>query len=231
MLERSISLSRAHARRLRDYYRSAGWPYGDNVEIDLLAAGFITRATSVNGCDAIVVTDLGLAHIAASLERNRRSRDAHEGLVAQTAAYLRQHGRLAYTASKFRVKPAERWQIVKPDVFSIRRTFEAHRCEPTVHEIKAHRSDLLGDLKREDKRNGYAQIASRVTYVLAQGIAEPEEIPEPFGVWVAHADGRLVELRPAEPREITLTPMHWLQLLMQRGDGAPDVDSAQLPLR
>ena len=32
---------RVHARRLRDIYRSAGWPCQDSIEVDLLAAGLI----------------------------------------------------------------------------------------------------------------------------------------------------------------------------------------------
>ena len=37
------ALTRAHARRLRDLYRSAGWPCQDALEIDLLAAGLLER--------------------------------------------------------------------------------------------------------------------------------------------------------------------------------------------
>ena len=38
------ALTRAHARRLRDIYRSAGWPCQDALEIDLLAAGLLDAA-------------------------------------------------------------------------------------------------------------------------------------------------------------------------------------------
>ena len=36
-----LSLSRRHARRLRDIYRSAGWPCLDAMEVELLAAGYL----------------------------------------------------------------------------------------------------------------------------------------------------------------------------------------------
>jgi hypothetical protein len=39
------NLKRAHARRLRELYRSAGWPYQDVIEIELLAAGLLERVT------------------------------------------------------------------------------------------------------------------------------------------------------------------------------------------
>ncbi len=34
-------LKRQHARRLREVYRSAGWPSQDVIEIELLAAGLL----------------------------------------------------------------------------------------------------------------------------------------------------------------------------------------------
>ena len=36
-----LPLGRAHARRLREVYRSAGWPCLDTLEIELLAAGLL----------------------------------------------------------------------------------------------------------------------------------------------------------------------------------------------
>ncbi|WP_373684581.1 hypothetical protein [Ramlibacter montanisoli] len=42
----SPALTRAHGRRLRDIYRSAGWPCQDALEIDLLAAGMLERVRS-----------------------------------------------------------------------------------------------------------------------------------------------------------------------------------------
>ena len=36
-------LKRVHARRLRDVYRSADWPYQDLVEIELFAAGVLEQ--------------------------------------------------------------------------------------------------------------------------------------------------------------------------------------------
>ena len=49
----------AHARRLREIYRSAGWPVGDAIEIDLLAAGLLQRVQSAAGHETLRVTDAG----------------------------------------------------------------------------------------------------------------------------------------------------------------------------
>ena len=39
------SLGRHHVKRLREIYRSAGWPYQDMVEVELIAAGMLERRT------------------------------------------------------------------------------------------------------------------------------------------------------------------------------------------
>jgi hypothetical protein len=44
-----IALGRTHARRLRDVYRSPGWPCLDSVEVELLAAGLLQRVVESSG--------------------------------------------------------------------------------------------------------------------------------------------------------------------------------------
>jgi hypothetical protein len=43
------ALGKAHARRLREIYRSAGWPCQDPLEIELLAAGMLHRVQAPSG--------------------------------------------------------------------------------------------------------------------------------------------------------------------------------------
>ena len=57
----AAALSRAHARRLREIYRSAGWPCQDTVEIELLAGGFVQRVTGDGGHVSLQVTEAGIA--------------------------------------------------------------------------------------------------------------------------------------------------------------------------
>jgi hypothetical protein len=69
--------TRLHLQRLRLLWRSAGWPCQDLVEVELLAAGWVERLQEADGRERLRVTDAGVAHIAASLTRNRAARDAH----------------------------------------------------------------------------------------------------------------------------------------------------------
>lgn len=201
-------LGRAHARRLRDIYRSAGWPSQDALEIDLLAAGLLERVRSAAGHETLRVTDEGVRWLATVLARNRAALSAHEALVQRVAQEMARAGRLAWTGLNLRAqvptgdeaKPL-RWCVARPDVFSIRHTSVESYVEPVVHEIKVRRSDLLADLRQDAKRAAYRDLGE-CWYVLGtdargRSIAEPDEVPPECGVLLAQAEGRFTVARAA----------------------------------
>lgn len=217
------ALTKAHARRLRDIYRSAGWPCQDALEIDLLAAGLLERLRTDTGHETLRVTDAGVQWLAASLARNRAGLSAHEALVEQVAREMARAGRLAWRGLSLRAqvptgdagKPL-RWCIARPDVFSIRHTSVEAYVEPVVHEIKVRRSDLLADLRQEAKRGAYRDLGE-CWYVLGtdargRAIGEPEEVPGDCGVMLQR-EGRLVVARAAQrPARAALPFGVWMAL-------------------
>ncbi|HEY8880414.1 MAG TPA: hypothetical protein VIN03_22785, partial [Roseateles sp.] len=117
--------TRLHLQRLRLLWRSAGWPSQDLVEVELLAAGWVERLQEADGRERLRVTDAGVAHLAASLTRNRAARDAHETLVERVATEMQRAGRIAWRGLTLRAGlPDEdgktRWVNAMPDVYSIR---------------------------------------------------------------------------------------------------------------
>ncbi len=219
-----LNLGRAHARRLREMYRSAGWPCCDAIEIDLLAAGLLERVRSAHGHETLRVTDRGIAHIAGTLVVNRGALSAHEALVERVAREMTRNGRIAWRGLGLRARlaPLEeggkpRWCIARPDVFSIRNTSVEAYAHPVVHEVKVSRADLLGDLRKSDKRAAYLDLGGECWYVLgndARGrcIGAPEEIPEGCGVLVLEGD-RLTVARAALHRPVQRIPFGvWLAL-------------------
>jgi hypothetical protein len=223
-----------HRRRLREIWRSAGWPCRDTVEIELLAAGLLARRQDDAGRETLRVTDAGIALLAATLERNRAAFNAHEALVARVALEMQRAGRVVWRGLSLRAplpahaaatdEPAQtaiggeptepaaiRWVIAMPDVFSIRHTTVEDYVEPVVHEIKVRRADLLADLRRADKGAAYAALGSECWYVLAEGIARADEVPAQYGVMIASAR-QLEVARPAPrlPRRIAFNT--WMAL-------------------
>lgn len=204
-------LSRAHDTRLRQMYRSAGWPCLDVIEIELLATGLLERRVDAAGREHLRVTEAGIARLAGALDRNRAAYDPHETLVRRVAEAMQREGRIAWRGLTLLAKPGETWLHLRPDVYSIRNTTAEDRVEPVVHEIKVRRADLLADLKKPDKRAGYGALSSECWYVLTEGIARPEEIPPECGVVIATATG-LELARRAPKRPMRLGFSTWMAL-------------------
>ncbi|MEO7338204.1 MAG: hypothetical protein ABIV63_16650 [Caldimonas sp.] len=207
----SASLTVVHRRRLRDVYRSAGWPCQDAVEIELLAVGLLVRERGPHGHDTVRVSDAGIALLAQTLQRNRLRRDPHEQLVERVAHEMTRHGRIAWRDLAVRAKVGDAWAMAMPDVFSIRHTTVEAYLHPVVHEIKVSRADLQSDLRSAAKRAAYLQLGSECWYVIRAGIAEPDEIPPECGVLVAH-ETVLEVARPAPHRAMRLPFDLWMAL-------------------
>ena len=205
------ALSAHHRRRLRDVYRSAGWPCQDVIEIELLAAGWLERVVQASGHETLRVTDAGIQVIADTLQRNRARRDAHEALVERVAREMTRAGRLAWRGLSLRAQVGDGWAMAMPDVFSVRHTTVEAYLEPVVHEVKVRRADLLGDLRQPNKRAAYLQMSSECWYVIGEGIARPDEIPPECGVLVATAT-TLDVARPAPRRAMRLPFDAWMAL-------------------
>ena len=219
-----------HRRRLREIWRSAGWPCHDTVEIELLAAGLLERQRDVNGRETLRVTDAGVLVLAATLARNRAVRDAHEALVARVALEMQRAGRVVWRGLSLRAPlPGEdgatTWAMAMPDVFSIRHTTVEDYLEPIVHEVKVRRADLLSDLRNQAKRAAYLALSGQCWYVLKAGIARAEEVPETCGVMFAQEAGDTLHLevaRPAPKRALRLPFATWMALARASAEAGPD---------
>ncbi|HET9977094.1 MAG TPA: hypothetical protein VFQ20_06635 [Burkholderiaceae bacterium] len=236
-------LTALHRRRLRDLWRSAGWPCQDMVEVELLAAGLVERLRDADGRETLRVTDAGIAVLAATLQRNRAVRDAHEALVARVVLELQRGGRFAWRGLALRARivdaehpKGERWANAMPDVFSVRHTSVAGYLRPEVHEIKVRRADLLSDLRRPHKRAAYLAMAGACWYVLAEGVGDADDVPGDCGVLVARGEGfATLELQRAAPArampfEAGLPFAVWMALARADVERSPDADDAQARL-
>lgn len=216
------TLKRIHAKRLREVYRSAGWPYQDLVEIELLAAGLLEQVFEPTGHVIVRLTESGLRHVAQSADQNRQARTAHENLVELVARNMQREGRIVWTGLSLRARVSTtegdgQWKWCMPDVFSIRNSSVERYLEPVVHEIKVNRADLLGDLKRPEKRKAYLDVGGQCWYVLGldgkgRPIGKETEIPEECGVMVNTETGlEVVRMAPKRPSPKLPFPV-WMAL-------------------
>ncbi len=237
-------IGRAHRTRLTQIWRSAGWPCRDAIEIDLLAAGLVSLRATLEGHETLHLTDAGIQVLALARQQNRRALSAHDRLAEKLSWQLMAAGRVVWRELSLRARvegeaegskacelvtsPTElwpedeaaierkaTWRMARPDVFSVRNTSVQAYLQPVVHEVKASRADLLSDLRHEAKRQSYQWLCSECYYVFPAGIAQPDEIPPEFGVWLWHGDaenGRFEVARPARHVACELPFAVWLSL-------------------
>jgi hypothetical protein len=224
--------SAAHRRRLRQVWRSAGWPCHDGIELDLLAAGLLVRHWDTEGRETLRLSDAGIHALAATRRRAQAALSAHEALVCQVVLEMQRAGRVAWRGLSLRAPlPDEQggvqWVMALPDVYSIRHTTVEAYAEPVAHEIKVSRADLLSDLRRPAKGAAYLALASQCWYVLRRGIAEPDEVPSAYGVMLADAAG-LDVARPAPRRPLQMPFQAWMALALANAEPAAEVDGQGL---
>jgi hypothetical protein len=223
-------LTPVHRRRLRETWRSAGWPCHDLIEIDLLAAGLLERVHQPSGHETLRVTDAGVQVLAETRRRNQSARSAHDTLVERVATEMGRSGRVVWRGLSLRARvptpEGGAWQVAMPDVFSIRHTTVEDYVEPIVHEIKVNRSDLLTDLRRETKRAAYLSLSSEFWYVVREGIASADEIPPECGLMVATEAG--LDVRQPAPRRPQRLPFAVWMALARATPVEGRLDEAQL---
>ena len=100
------SLSPAHRRRLREVWRSAGWPCHDMIELDLLVAGLLTPERDSAGREHLRLSPAGLQTLAASRAGHRAARDPHETLVDRVALDMHRAGRVVWCGLSLRAPVA-----------------------------------------------------------------------------------------------------------------------------
>ncbi len=77
-------------------WRSAGWPSRDPIDIDLLAAGWVSLVGDHPAQECLRLTDAGIALLAQSRHDNRRAASAHDRLAMRMAELLMASGRLVW---------------------------------------------------------------------------------------------------------------------------------------
>lgn len=208
---RPSPLPRGHAARLRHYWRSQGWACHDTIDIDLLRWGLVVEWPGRDAASRLVLTDAGRATLGDGLKRNRRARDEHGRTVAAVAEHLASAGRLVFTELSIRIEHEGRWRPCKPDVFSMVGGLRADHLAPQVHEIKVRRADLLGEL-RGGKIERYRELAASIYLVIADGIADADEIPADYGVALYSGTAGFRIARAAPIGDYTLETRHWMAL-------------------
>lgn len=207
-----FQLPATHRRRLREVWRSAGWPYQDLIEVELLAAGLLERRADPQGRETLRVTDAGLQVLAQTLQRNRAAMNDHEALVSRVALEMQRAGRVVWRGL------ALRSPLCPPD----------EPAEPGPDDPAAPRtSDLAGLAPADDAAAPAARWAMAVPDVFSIRHTTREALVEPVvhEIKVRRAD-LLSDLRHGHKRAAYLGLSSHCWYVLKAGIAEP----AEVPL-
>jgi hypothetical protein len=149
----AITPKRVHLTRLLALWRSAGWPCHDTVELDLVAAGWVTLHHDGQGRCSVRLTAAGIQLLAASRQQHQRALSDHDRLAARMATQLCRAGRLVWRELSLRahvdditeVKPMSPPQLALPlaepdaepaDAATARRAGHWRMARPDVFSVR-----------------------------------------------------------------------------------------------
>ena len=224
-----FNLPATHRRRLREVWRSAGWPYHDLIEVELLAAGLLERRQDPAGRETLRVTDAGLQVLAQTLQRNRAARDPHEDLVARVALEMQRAGRVVWRGLALRaaLPVAEAGAEDAADVGDIEdgQDLSEERADAADRTVSAARSSPLfaGVLPAADAPPPATRWAMAVPDVFSIRHTTREDLVEPIvhEIKVRRAD-LLSDLRSADKRAAYLALSSQCWYVLKAGIAEPE---------
>lgn len=232
-IDQCTQLNKSQSKRLRYYFSQGNRAFRhelDGTDLDLVGFKLIETAPDGYSGNKIKLTDFGIELLHKHRQADIASRSVHHDLGSRLAAYLRKQGRITWENVEFRnwvlSKPIRNsneslnyphWQCVRPDVFSIMPSLQFKNSNPCIHEVKVSRGDFLADRAKPEKRNAYAMMAEAVYYVAIEGLIEPAELPQGFGLLVERSEGEFVLAKRARRHKVELQAHHYLNMIVKPG--------------
>jgi len=233
-----IHLNKHQAKRLRHYFGLGARACRhelDGIDLDLIGFKLIEATPDTYSGNRVALSTLGIETLHQHRQATITTRSVHHQLGARLAKYLRRQGRITWENIEFRnwimTKPIRNsaealnyphWQCVRPDVFSIAPSLQSKYTNPCVHEVKVSRADFLSDVAKPEKREAYAAMAEAVYYVAKDGIIDPAEVPQGYGLLVERQDGEFVLAKRPRKRKVELQPHHYLNMIVKPGEYPAD---------
>jgi hypothetical protein len=227
-LTSAMRLSKQQAKRLRHYFERgsrASVHEFDGIDLDLIGFKLIeaTQHKHISG-SRIELTAFGVEVLHQHRQADIAVRNVHHDLGGRLGEHLRKQGRITWENVEFknmvmnRELNYERWQFVRPDVFSILPSLNLKGANPCIHEVKVSRADFLSDLAKPEKRAAYALMAEAVYYVAPEGVINSTDMPQGFGLLVERAEGEFVLAKRPRKHKIELQPHHYLNMIVKPGN-------------
>jgi len=100
----SLKPTRPHLSRLMKIWRSAGWPSRDPIDIDLLAAGWVTLVGDHPAQECLRLTQAGIEVLSQGRQAQRRAESDHDRLALRMSDLLTASGRVVWRELSLRAQ-------------------------------------------------------------------------------------------------------------------------------
>ena len=111
-----------------------------------------------------------------------------------------------------------KYGISRPDVLTMKKTLNTKYMCPTAFEVKHSRSDFLSDIKNENKRKSYLEIADKLYYVCPENLIKKEEMPEGCGLIYQMKNGKFKIVKSAKNHKVEINVNLMMKFLLRLND-------------
>jgi len=211
--------------RLRRYYRWRGYSSinvseHDGTDLTLIHHKLIENQPQKHGT-LTALTNLGEQVLAMAMQDDVARRKPHNDFAARLSAWLVAQGRVTWQNVEFIIDtgPSNKREVMRPDVFSLKATYNKTRLSPVVHEVKVSRTDFLADIAKSEKRERYLLIANYIVYAAPIGVIPQKKLPDGCGLLeetdVASGIFHVVCRAKYHKDRTAFTPRQWMNLILK----------------
>lgn len=147
--------------------------------LDLVGWGMIAPVKEkIHQFKRYELTSYGYAVASYLKQRNRRKMKDHDLLALIFARQKKKAGLLPFLDIELKSDNG----VCRPDIFTMKATYNEDNMNPTAYEVKVSRADFLSDMSKPDKWKAYLDIANSLYYICPEGLIDKKEVPKECGL-------------------------------------------------
>lgn len=111
-----------------------------------------------------------------------------------------------------------KYGVSRPDVLTMKKTLNTKYMCPTAFEVKHSRADFLSDIKNENKRKSYLEIADKLYYVCPEDLIKKEEMPDGCGLIYQMKNGKFKMIKSAKNNKVEINVQLMMKFILRLND-------------
>lgn len=165
-------------------------------------------------CKCVYLSEYGI-EICRYLDlAGRKNQSGHNSILADFIVSKEKEDLLIVGDMEIQTK----YGVSRPDVLTMKKTLNVKYMCPVAYEIKHSRADFLSDIKNENKRKSYLEIADKLYYVCPDKLIKKEEMPEGCGLIYQLESGAFKIVKSAKNSKVDINVQLMMKLLLRVSD-------------